>query len=113
MHVLKIGGNELDDAGFLQSLAQFVAGLGEPVVIVHGGGKAIADLQAKLGAARPRRTNRWCLRSRRRHGFRRHSPTPDRSRAGPNRAVFLRRGWSYPTRRRWDAPRARRSYAPL
>jgi acetylglutamate kinase len=49
MHVLKIGGNELDDAGFLQSLAQFVAGLGEPVVIVHGGGKAIADLQAKLG----------------------------------------------------------------
>jgi acetylglutamate kinase len=39
----------LDDAGFLQNLAQFVAGLGEPVVIVHGGGKAIADLQARLG----------------------------------------------------------------
>ena len=51
MQVLKIGGNELDDAGFLGSLAQFVAGLGEPVVIVHGGGKAIADLQAKLGLA--------------------------------------------------------------
>jgi acetylglutamate kinase len=49
MHVLKIGGNELDDVGFLPSLAQFVASLGEPVVIVHGGGKAIADLQAKLG----------------------------------------------------------------
>ena len=49
MHVLKIGGNELDDPEFLRSLAQFVARLGEPVVIVHGGGKAIAELQAKLG----------------------------------------------------------------
>ncbi len=49
MHVLKIGGNELDDVGFLGSLARFVAGLGEPVVIVHGGGRAIADLQGKLG----------------------------------------------------------------
>ena len=51
MHVIKIGGNELDDAGFLDNLARFVAGLGEPVVIVHGGGKAIANLQAKLGLA--------------------------------------------------------------
>ena len=51
MHVIKIGGNELDDAGFLGNLANFVAELGEPVVIVHGGGKAIADLQAKLGLA--------------------------------------------------------------
>lgn len=51
MHVLKIGGNELDDGDFLQSLACFVAGLSEPVVIVHGGGKAIADLQARLGLA--------------------------------------------------------------
>ena len=51
MHVLKIGGNELDDVAFLPSLARFVAGLVEPVVIVHGGGKAIADLQARLGLA--------------------------------------------------------------
>jgi len=49
MQVLKIGGNELDDAGFLAALAQAVAGSGEPVVIIHGGGRAIGDLQARLG----------------------------------------------------------------
>jgi acetylglutamate kinase len=49
MHILKIGGNELDDGGFLSGLADFVAGLAEPVVIIHGGGKAIADLQTRLG----------------------------------------------------------------
>ncbi len=51
MHVLKIGGNELDAPGFLKGLAKFVAKMGEPVVIVHGGGKAIANLQGKLGLA--------------------------------------------------------------
>lgn len=49
MHVLKIGGNELSDPAFLETLAQNVAAADEPTVIVHGGGKAIADLQAKLG----------------------------------------------------------------
>jgi acetylglutamate kinase len=49
MHVLKIGGNELDKPGFLSSLAKEVAQSDEPVVIVHGGGKAIADLQGRLG----------------------------------------------------------------
>ncbi|MFQ5421025.1 MAG: acetylglutamate kinase [Anaerolineae bacterium] len=49
MHVLKIGGNELNEPGFLDSLAGAVAASDEPVVIVQGGGKAIADLQAKLG----------------------------------------------------------------
>ncbi len=49
MHVLKIGGNELSDPNFLQTLANTVAAANEPTVIVHGGGKAIADLQAKLG----------------------------------------------------------------
>jgi hypothetical protein len=56
MHVLKIGGNELDDAGFLPSLAQFVASLGEPVVIVHGGGKAIAD---RYRLVVQRKDSRW------------------------------------------------------
>ncbi|MCB9422859.1 MAG: acetylglutamate kinase [Ardenticatenaceae bacterium] len=51
MHVIKIGGNELDSPGFLEALAQAVAASSEPVTIVHGGGKAIADLQAKLGLA--------------------------------------------------------------
>ncbi|MCP4427014.1 MAG: acetylglutamate kinase [Chloroflexi bacterium] len=49
MQVYKIGGNELSDPGFLAGLAGAVAALDEPAAIVHGGGKAIADLQAKLG----------------------------------------------------------------
>lgn len=49
MQVLKIGGNEIGDPDFLSSLAQAVAALDEPAVIVHGGGRAIADMQAKLG----------------------------------------------------------------
>ncbi|HFC11849.1 MAG TPA: acetylglutamate kinase [Anaerolineae bacterium] len=53
MRVLKIGGNELSDASFLAGLAQAVAQMvqHEPVVIVHGGGRAIADLSTKLGIA--------------------------------------------------------------
>jgi acetylglutamate kinase len=49
MQLLKIGGNELSDPGFLQKLAIIVARIEEPVVIVHGGGRAIADMQARLG----------------------------------------------------------------
>ncbi len=49
MHILKIGGNELSQPVFLQGLAEAVAQSHEPVVIVHGGGKAIADLQSRLG----------------------------------------------------------------
>jgi acetylglutamate kinase len=49
MHVLKIGGNELDKPGFLSGLAEAVATTSEPVLIIHGGGRAIADMQAQLG----------------------------------------------------------------
>lgn len=49
MHVFKIGGNELDYPGFLSTLAETVAQSREPVVVVHGGGRAIADMQASLG----------------------------------------------------------------
>ncbi len=53
MRVLKIGGNELSDPAFLTLLGQSVAMLqtetAEPLLIVHGGGKAIATLQAQLG----------------------------------------------------------------
>jgi acetylglutamate kinase len=49
MQLLKIGGNELSDPGFLEQLAAIVARIEEPVVIVHGGGQAIADMQARLG----------------------------------------------------------------
>ncbi len=53
MRVLKVGGNELSDHAFLSGLAAAVAQIGksEPVVIVHGGGRAIADLSTKLGIA--------------------------------------------------------------
>ena len=38
--VIKIGGNEMNVASFLEELAAQVAGMvaAEPVVIVHGGG---------------------------------------------------------------------------
>ncbi len=49
MRVLKVGGNELKDAHFLSGLAAAMAAFDEPVVIVHGGGQAIADLQTALG----------------------------------------------------------------
>ncbi|MCB0014880.1 MAG: acetylglutamate kinase [Anaerolineales bacterium] len=49
MHVIKIGGNELDSQSFLDGLAATIANLNEPVIVVHGGGQAIAELQSKLG----------------------------------------------------------------
>lgn len=49
MHVLKIGGNELDNSEFLAALADAVAQSAEPLVIVHGGGKAVAELQRLMG----------------------------------------------------------------
>ncbi len=49
MLVLKVGGNEIDEASFLDGLARAVAAMPDSPVIVHGGGKEIADLQLKLG----------------------------------------------------------------
>jgi acetylglutamate kinase len=49
MQVLKVGGNELNDGAFLPALAQAVAAMPRPVVIVHGGGQAIAEMQSRLG----------------------------------------------------------------
>ena len=49
MRVLKVGGNELKDQEFLAGLANNIAAMTEPVIVVHGGGRAIADLQRKLG----------------------------------------------------------------
>ena len=53
MRVIKIGGNELSDPGFVTILASTIARMkgdtAEPVIIVHGGGRAIAGLQAQLG----------------------------------------------------------------
>lgn len=53
MRVLKIGGNELADPDFVATLATSVARIKDttaaPVIVVHGGGQAIADLQSRLG----------------------------------------------------------------
>jgi acetylglutamate kinase len=51
MHVLKIGGSELASPVFASALAQVIAGFSAPPILVHGGGKEIAELQAKLGLA--------------------------------------------------------------
>lgn len=50
--VLKVGGNELDEESFLFGLAkavQLILNQGNFPIIVHGGGKAIADYQQRLG----------------------------------------------------------------
>jgi len=49
MFVLKIGGQELDDKDFVRRLGQAVAALGEPPILVHGGGKEVRQLQERLG----------------------------------------------------------------
>ena len=49
--VLKIGGNQVEDEAFLAGFVTAVKGLlGEyAVIVVHGGGKEIADLHGRLG----------------------------------------------------------------
>jgi acetylglutamate kinase len=48
--VLKVGGSELDRPGFVEDLVEVLRGLcaENQVVLVHGGGKAIARLQEQL-----------------------------------------------------------------
>jgi acetylglutamate kinase len=48
--VIKVGGNEVDDGEWTASLAAAIRALDEPVVLVHGGGKEVSDLQRSLGA---------------------------------------------------------------
>jgi acetylglutamate kinase len=48
-HVIKVGGNELDDTAFVDALVGVVGQLVEPPVLVHGGGKEIRSLQERLG----------------------------------------------------------------
>jgi acetylglutamate kinase len=49
-YVLKVGGNELDDAEFVSGLVEALRRLWQTraVALVHGGGKAIARLQERL-----------------------------------------------------------------
>lgn len=47
--VIKIGGNEIDNPTFLMELASTIKALHEPVIVVHGGGKEISEMQTRLG----------------------------------------------------------------
>jgi len=47
--VIKIGGHQIGDYDFLKELPGVVRMMGVPVVVVHGGGVEISDLQRKLG----------------------------------------------------------------
>jgi acetylglutamate kinase len=51
--VLKIGGNQVEDEAFLQGFVAAVKGLlaDYGIIIVHGGGKEIADLHGRLGVS--------------------------------------------------------------
>lgn len=49
MRVIKIGGNELDKPDFMPTLAKVLHDMAEPSVVVHGGGKAVDELQQRLG----------------------------------------------------------------
>lgn len=51
MRIVKVGGNELDDPAFLAGLGRAVAALHAqaPLIVVHGGGQAIARLHTGLG----------------------------------------------------------------
>ncbi len=47
--VVKVGGNELDDAAFMERFVAALVRLDPRPVLVHGGGKEIAALQKRLG----------------------------------------------------------------
>jgi acetylglutamate kinase len=49
LRVIKLGGNELDRPGLLVDLASAIRLLPDEVVVVHGGGAAVDDLQQRLG----------------------------------------------------------------
>jgi acetylglutamate kinase len=48
--VVKVGGNEVDDSQWTARLAAAVASSSGPIVLVHGGGKEVTEVQRTLGA---------------------------------------------------------------
>ncbi|MFZ4815175.1 MAG: acetylglutamate kinase [Phototrophicaceae bacterium] len=54
--LLKVGGHELNDPEFLNELPIVIRELAAPVIVVHGGGVEISDLQKRLGIT-PRYTD--------------------------------------------------------
>ena len=49
LHVIKIGGNIIDDAAALAAFLEAFAGLPGKKILVHGGGKLATQLAAKMG----------------------------------------------------------------
>lgn len=47
--VVKVSGHEIDDPDFLAGFARTIAAIESPVVVVHGGGREISDLQQRMG----------------------------------------------------------------
>lgn len=50
MQVIKVGGTKLDEPEFQEQLARAVADLPGPVILVHGGGQAVDEVQVLLGS---------------------------------------------------------------
>ena len=48
--VVKVGGHEVDDREWTARLAAAIAAADRPVVVVHGGGKEVSEVQRVLGA---------------------------------------------------------------
>ncbi|MFN5677976.1 MAG: hypothetical protein ACK48C_12600, partial [Roseiflexaceae bacterium] len=48
LRVIKIGGNDIDDAAFVDRLVQAIAAMRPAPVLVHGGGKEIGQIQTAL-----------------------------------------------------------------
>ncbi len=55
VRVVKLGGNEFDRPGWLDACAAALAATPGPVVVVHGGGRAITELSDRLGLPVERR----------------------------------------------------------
>ncbi|MCZ6529707.1 MAG: acetylglutamate kinase [Chloroflexi bacterium] len=50
MRVIKVGGNQLEEPEFRERLASIIAGLPGPMILVHGGGQAVDEIQVLLGS---------------------------------------------------------------
>jgi acetylglutamate kinase len=50
MQVIKVGGDKLEEPDFQEQVARAIAGLPGPVILVHGGGQAVDEVQLLLGS---------------------------------------------------------------
>jgi acetylglutamate kinase len=47
--VVKVSGHEIDDPAFLTGFATVIHDLAQPIIVVHGGGREITEMQQKMG----------------------------------------------------------------